>query len=84
MIDRAEVTAKLEDAFRTCFFNPSIVITDASTVDDVDGWDSLSHVRPHAVRGAQHRRGACTRRDGPASINVGELIDYAMAKLERG
>lgn len=83
MIDRAEVTAKLEDAFRTCFFNPSIVITDASTVDDVDGWDSLSHVR--LMLCAERSIGVELAPDETARLkNVGELIDYAMAKLERG
>lgn len=38
------VTEKLNGLFRMVFDDDSIDITPKTTADDVDGWDSLSHV----------------------------------------
>jgi acyl carrier protein len=39
------VTEKiLTDVFRTVFDDPTIVISPEMTANDVEGWDSLSHV----------------------------------------
>jgi acyl carrier protein len=34
----------LQEVFRKVFDAPDLVITASTTADDVDGWDSLSHV----------------------------------------
>jgi acyl carrier protein len=34
----------LTDVFRQVFDNPDIALTPETTADDVDGWDSLSHI----------------------------------------
>ncbi len=34
----------LNEVFREVFEDDSIQITDVMTADDIDGWDSLSHV----------------------------------------
>ena len=34
----------LEDVFRTVFDDPSIELRPGMTANDVEGWDSLSHV----------------------------------------
>jgi acyl carrier protein len=34
----------LTDVFRQVFDDPGITLTPHTTADDVDGWDSLSHV----------------------------------------
>jgi len=36
---------KLTEIFHSVFDDDSIVITPQLTADDVDGWDSLAHVR---------------------------------------
>jgi acyl carrier protein len=40
-----EIEAKLTAIFRAVFDDPELVLTPALTADDVDGWDSLSHLR---------------------------------------
>jgi acyl carrier protein len=81
--DRATVTATLQGTFRKCFYNPSIEISDACTVDDVDGWDSLSHVR--LMLAAERAFGVELAPEETARLrNVGELIDYIMERLEYG
>ena len=38
------VHEQLQDVFRDVFDEPDLVLTDAMTADDVDGWDSLAHI----------------------------------------
>jgi acyl carrier protein len=35
---------RLQEVFRDVFDDPGLVLTDATTSDDIDGWDSLQHV----------------------------------------
>jgi acyl carrier protein len=39
-----DITEKLTPIFREVFDDDSLVVSDDMTADDVDGWDSLSHV----------------------------------------
>lgn len=39
-----EIKERLNNVFRTVFEDDSIVIQPSMTADDIDGWDSLSHV----------------------------------------
>lgn len=43
--DLDTVRAGLQDCLRETFFDDGIEIFDEMTADDVDGWDSLAHVR---------------------------------------
>jgi acyl carrier protein len=38
------IRAELQDVFRQVFDDDEIVLTDATTADDVDGWDSMMHI----------------------------------------
>jgi acyl carrier protein len=38
------ITEKLTQVFREVFDEDTLVLTDEMTADDVDAWDSLSHV----------------------------------------
>lgn len=39
-----DVIERLQDVFRKVFGDPSIVLTEKMTADDIDGWDSLAHI----------------------------------------
>ena len=41
---RDEVKKRLEKVFREVFDDETIVITDDTSADDIDAWDSLTHV----------------------------------------
>ena len=41
---KIEITEKLQDIFRDVFDDESIVLFDDMTSDDVEDWDSLSHI----------------------------------------
>ena len=40
----AEINSKLTDIFRDVFDDDSIVLRDDMTADDIEEWDSMSHV----------------------------------------
>lgn len=39
-----DITEKLTDVFREVFDDESIILSEEMTADDVDAWDSMSHV----------------------------------------
>jgi acyl carrier protein len=39
-----EILAQLTDIFRTVLDNDTLVLTDATTAQDVPGWDSMNHI----------------------------------------
>ncbi len=43
-MDSNEIIEKLTVIFRTVFKNDGIVLRDDMTADDVDSWDSLTHM----------------------------------------
>ncbi len=44
-MEKAEVYSKLSGVFRDVFDEDDLALTPQTTADDVDGWDSLSHIR---------------------------------------
>ena len=44
-MDEAQIYLKLTDAFHQVFDDDTIQVTPQLTANDVDGWDSLTHIR---------------------------------------
>ena len=44
-MERSEILAKVEEIFREELELDDLVLTDETTADDVEEWDSLSHVQ---------------------------------------
>jgi len=44
-MQQIEIYPRLTDIFRDVFDDPRLVINPLLTADDVDGWDSLYHIR---------------------------------------
>jgi acyl carrier protein len=44
-MQQAEIYEKLAMIFRDVFDEDDLSLTPATTADDVDGWDSLTHIR---------------------------------------
>lgn len=43
-MDRISVSAKLTTTFQKVFKDQSLVVTEQMTANDVEGWDSLTHM----------------------------------------
>jgi len=44
-MNRDEIRAKLQDVFRDFFGDDAIALTESMTNEDIDGWDSVSHIQ---------------------------------------
>jgi acyl carrier protein len=44
-MDRREITAKVQDVMCDVFDTDDLQITDATSADEIEEWDSLSHIR---------------------------------------
>lgn len=44
-MNRDEILAKLNDIFKELFEDDDIVVTDATTANDIEEWDSLMHLQ---------------------------------------
>ena len=43
-MNREEIFERLNEIFRDVFNNDELVVNDETTANDVDGWDSLTHI----------------------------------------
>lgn len=70
----------LTEVFRQVFEDPDIVLTPETTADDIEGWDSLSHV--NLIMAVENRFNV---RFKPKEIlsfrNVGDLVGTVESKL---
>ena len=64
---------QLTALFRTVFDDPSIQLSPEMTANDVEGWDSLSHMNL-IVAVERHFKVQLTRRELASLKNVGDLI----------
>lgn len=73
-MSREEITAKLTRIFRDVFDDEEIELSDSTTANDIEAWDSLEHISLiAAVEKAFKIR--FTMREVSGMKNVGEMID---------
>lgn len=80
---REQTLAVLEEILREVFFDPTVCVDFSSSSADVDGWDSLSHVR---LLLAVERRFTIKIKPLEADRldNVGSLVDLVLMKTAGG
>lgn len=79
-METAEVYQKLTGIFRDVFDDESIAVRPELTADDVDEWDSLSHIR--LVLTVEKAFGVKFSASEIAKLkNVGEFADLIKAKV---
>ena len=79
-MERNEILKRVEEIFREELEQENLVLTDETTADDVDGWDSLSHVQ--LVAAMEEAFGIEFKsRDILSWDNVGDLIDSSEKKV---
>ena len=79
-MSREEITRSLTEVFRDVFDNDTLVIGDATTARDVDGWDSLHHINL-VVAVEKHFKVKLTTREVNGLNNVGDMISLIEKKL---
>lgn len=78
-MERNEVLDRVQEVFRDVLDDEEIVLTDQTTADDVDDWDSLSHIQLIvAVEKAFHVK--FTSKEILSWKNVGELVDSILTR----
>jgi len=70
----------LTGVFREVFDDEEIILSRAMTADDVDGWDSLSHVNLIVTIEARFNI-KFTQKELLTLKNVGDLMDRIQGKL---
>jgi acyl carrier protein len=74
------IIEKLNEIFADVLDNPDISITDTTTADQVEGWDSLSHIQI-VVSLEKEFKIRFTSREIQSWTNVGEMVDCIKNKI---
>ena len=79
-MERNDILAKVEEIFREELEQEELILTDETTAEDVEGWDSLSHVQ--LVAAMEEAFGIEFKsREILSWDNVGDLIDSIEKKV---
>jgi acyl carrier protein len=79
MLDREKVVDRLNHLFRDIFDDDDIAVTDDTEAADIDGWDSLTHIR--LILGVEREfRIKMTAAEVGSLKNVGQMIDVIVAR----
>ncbi len=76
---RNEVLSRVQDIFRDVLDDEEIVLTDATTADDIDEWDSLSHIQL-IVAVEKAFKVKFTSKEILSWKNIGELVDSILTR----
>ena len=79
-MERSDILAKVQEVFQDELEVEDLVLTDETTADDVEEWDSLSHVQ--LVVALEKAFGIkFTSREILSWDNVGDLVDCISKKV---
>ena len=80
-MDREEVFVRLNEVFRDVFDDESITVTDSTTADDIEDWDSLEHI--NLLAAVEQEFGMKFNMGQVVSMkNVGEMADIIIGQLD--
>ena len=78
-MERSEILKQVQDIFRDILDDEEIVLEDSTTADDVEGWDSLTHIQLIVAIEKQFKI-KFTSKEILSWRNVGEMLDSIAAK----
>jgi acyl carrier protein len=79
-LNRPELLAKVTEILAELVDNDKLQLTEETTADEVDNWDSINHVR--LLIELERQFGFRFQTDEPAGLkNVGALLDLVQRKL---
>lgn len=73
-MDRSDILKAVQDIFRDILDDEEIVLEDKTTADDVEGWDSLTHIQLIVAIEKQFKI-KFTSKEILSWRNVGEMLD---------
>ena len=73
-MDRSEILKQVQDIFRDILDDEEIVLEDSTTADDVEGWDSLTHIQLIVAIEKQFKI-KFTSKEILSWRNIGEMLD---------
>lgn len=76
---REEVFEKLNEVFRDVFDDDDITVTDTTSSDDIEDWDSLSHINL-VVAVEKEFSVKFSMGETQKMKNVGEMVDIILAR----
>lgn len=78
-MSREEVFERLNEVFRDVFDDEGITVTDATTADDIEDWDSLEHI--NLLAAVEQEFGMKFNMGQVVSMkNVGEMADIIISQ----
>lgn len=79
-MSREEVFVKLNEVFRDVFDDESITVTQTTTADDIEEWDSLEHI--NLLAAVEQEFGMKFNMGQVVSMkNVGEMADIILGLI---
>ena len=79
-MEQAEILNKLQSIFCDVFVNEDLVITVDTVAEDIEEWDSLSHIQ--LTKDIEKQFGIkLTAREIMSWDNVGEMVEAIQCKL---
>lgn len=76
---REEIFKELDEVFQDVFDDESIHVTDETTANDIEDWDSLEHI--NLVVAIEHKFGMKFNMKEVTSMkNVGAMVDVIMER----
>ena len=79
-MEKQEILQKINEVFIDNLDNDNIVLTESTTADDIEEWDSLTHVQL-VVAVEKKFKIRFNAKEIQSWKNVGEMIDSIQSKL---
>ena len=81
-MDKLRLLSEVQHIMRDVLDDENIVLTETTTANDVDGWDSLTHIQL-IVAIEKHFKIRFSSKEILSWKNVGEMLDSIFSKLSR-
>ena len=79
-MERTQIMAEVQDIFRDVLDNEDILLVDNTTANDVEEWDSLTHIQL-IVAIEKHFKIKFTSMEILSWQNVGEMVDCIIKRF---
>ena len=80
-MSREEIYENLDEVFQDVFDDDTIHVTDSTTANDIEDWDSLEHI--NLIVAIEHKFNIKFNMGEITSLkNVGEMVDIIMERVK--